>query len=97
MSKLHYIDLNDDKILIAAFEGTAEQTLALAVSYFKYRAAESRRAMQAVAPGMYENIYVSTGREVGKPIEVQCTIVTKPNGFNIWQSDGADKYELVDD
>lgn len=85
--------------LYCTFEGTPVQTLGLAVEYFNTKALQRcQRIANGEVPNVPEVIYENCVAYLEKPLEDKnrFTIVQTDKGFILWDSDGPDRYVLVD-
>lgn len=106
MSKLYYVSQrighDQEDQLLAVFVGSPLMTLGHALQHFNTETLEqAKRMVSGVIPGVPECILeraketvtrVTSPNQITTPFTVEQT----PQGFNIWISDGPDKYSLVD-
>lgn len=85
--------------LLNTFEGTPVQTLGLAIQHFNTKALERcQRIANGEVPNVPEVIFDNCVAYLEKPLadKNRFTITQTDEGFDIWISDGPDRYVLVD-
>jgi hypothetical protein len=88
--------------LVAAFEGSPSATLGQAIAHFNAQAYEwCKRLVSGEFPDVPTVIKersqaVVDAHGTAKEFGGNYTIVQTPDGFDIWISDGPDKYSLID-
>lgn len=106
MSKLYYIsqragaDQHDQ--LLATYVGTPLTTLGHAIQHFNTEHLErAKRIVSGEIPGVPECILLPSKELLSRAthpnqITTPFTVVQTPQGFDIFISDGPDKYSLID-